>query len=59
MPLKKNGSFAYIRDTDKNTMSGLTVEKIIEIHDDIIVKFDGANGVLSLIHSPFPGLPCQ
>jgi len=28
-------------------MSGLTVEKIIEIHDEIIVKFGGANGVLS------------
>jgi death-on-curing protein len=28
-------------------MSGLTVEKIIEIHDEIILKFDGANVVLS------------
>jgi hypothetical protein len=28
-------------------MSGLTVEKIIEIHDEIILKFEGANGVLS------------
>jgi death-on-curing protein len=28
-------------------MSGLTVEKIIEIHDEIIRKYDGANGVLS------------
>jgi death on curing protein len=28
-------------------MSGLTVEKIIEIHDEIILKFDGAHGILS------------
>ena len=28
-------------------MSGLTVEKIIEIHDEIIREFDGASGVLS------------
>ncbi len=28
-------------------MSDLTVEKIIEIHDEIILKFDGATGVLS------------
>jgi death-on-curing protein len=28
-------------------MSSLTVEKIIEIHDEIILKFEGANGVLS------------
>ncbi|WP_292369872.1 type II toxin-antitoxin system death-on-curing family toxin [Methanoregula sp. UBA64] len=28
-------------------MPGLTVEKIVEIHDEIIVKFDGTNGVLS------------
>jgi len=28
-------------------LSDLTVEKIIEIHDEIILKFDGATGVLS------------
>jgi death-on-curing protein len=28
-------------------MSGLTVEKIIEIHDEIIREFDGASGILS------------
>ena len=28
-------------------MSDLTVEKIIEIHDEIILKFDGAHGILS------------
>lgn len=28
-------------------MSRLTVEKIIEIHDEIILKFDGAHGILS------------
>ena len=28
-------------------MSGLTVEKIIEIHDEVILKFDGARGILS------------
>jgi len=28
-------------------MSDLTVEKIIEIHDEIILKFDGSHGVLS------------
>ena len=28
-------------------MSDLTVEKIIEIHDEIILKFDGATGILS------------
>jgi len=42
-----SGSFAWNRSTDKNTMSDLTVEKIIEIHDEIILKFDGANGILS------------
>lgn len=31
----------------KITMSDLTVEKIIEIHDEIILKFEGAKGVLS------------
>jgi death-on-curing protein len=31
----------------KNIMSDLTVEKIIEIHDEIILKFDGAHGILS------------
>jgi death-on-curing protein len=31
----------------KKPLSGLTVEKIIEIHDEIILKFDGAHGVLS------------
>ena len=28
-------------------MIHLTVEKIIEIHDEIILKYDGANGILS------------
>ena len=28
-------------------MSDLTVEKIIEIHDEIILQFDGAQGILS------------
>jgi len=28
-------------------MSDLTVEKIIEIHDEVIHKFDGAHGILS------------
>jgi death-on-curing protein len=28
-------------------MSGLTVEKIIEIHDEIIMLYEGANGILS------------
>jgi len=28
-------------------MSDLTVEKIIEIHDEIILKYDGADGILS------------
>jgi death-on-curing protein len=28
-------------------MSDLSVEKIIEIHDEIILKFGGANGILS------------
>ena len=31
----------------ENIMSDLTVEKIIEIHDEIIMKYDGANGVLT------------
>jgi death-on-curing protein len=31
----------------KNIMSYLTVEKIIEIHDEIIRQFDGAQGILS------------
>ncbi|MEI7857199.1 MAG: type II toxin-antitoxin system death-on-curing family toxin, partial [Methanomicrobiales archaeon] len=31
----------------KNIMSDLSVEKIIEIHDEIILKFGGANGILS------------
>jgi death-on-curing protein len=42
-----SGSFAWNRSTDRNTLSDLTVEKIIEIHDEIILKFEGANGVLS------------
>ena len=28
-------------------MSDLTVEKIVEIHDEIILRYDGAQGVLS------------
>ena len=28
-------------------MYDLTVEKIIEVHDEIILKYDGAQGVLS------------
>jgi hypothetical protein len=28
-------------------MSDLTVEKIIEIHDEIILRYEGAQGVLS------------
>ena len=31
----------------ENAMSGLTVEKIIEIHDEIIIRYDGAKGILS------------
>ena len=31
----------------ENTMPALTVEKIIEIHDEIILKYEGARGILS------------
>jgi len=31
-------------------MSDLTVGKIIEIHDEIILKYDGAQGILSEAH---------
>jgi len=44
---RKNGSFAWNRSTNQNIMSDLTVEKIIEIHDEIIRQFDGAQGILS------------
>jgi death-on-curing protein len=43
----KSGSFAWNQIPDQDTMSDLTVEKIIEIHDEIILKFDGAHGILS------------
>jgi death-on-curing protein len=42
-----SGSFAWNRNTNKNIMSDLSVEKIIEIHNEIILKFGGANGILS------------
>jgi hypothetical protein len=38
-----HGTGAQIRIT----MADLTVEKIIQIHDEIIKKYDGADGVLS------------
>jgi hypothetical protein len=37
-------------------MSDLTVEKIVEIHDEIILRYDGAQGVLSKSHTSFHGL---
>jgi death-on-curing protein len=43
----KNESFALQRSTNQNIMSDLTVEKIIEIHDEIIMLYEGANGILS------------
>ena len=44
---EKSERLAWNRNTNAMTMSDLTVEKIIEIHDEIIFRYEGANGVLS------------
>ena len=40
-------------------MEQITVEKIIEIHDEVILNYDGASGILFRINMRLPGVPAQ
>jgi death-on-curing protein len=45
--IKKPEGLQGTKNQVERTMTGLTVEKIIEIHNEIILRYDGAHGILA------------
>jgi len=40
-------------------MEHITVEKIIEIHDEVILNYEGTSGILLRSNIGLPGVPTQ